>query len=227
MPSSRSSNSSPAERSAASICSSGCQYLRSEASSRRLATLAEAVGFKLGQARAHCRIQDESLGDLLIHPGLHFAGRGGPAHGVGDVRLDLPHALVAVLEHALVPLRIEGARARLERNLLRQGAHRARAARMVRDVNRCRLAALGAPHRAIDAAERIEIRVHRGYAELHRIQILVGQLHVGENARQQLGLLHRAARAPIGKAFAPRVGFGELVFLSHRPFSIKWLTLDP
>ena len=48
-PSSRSSSSSPARRSASSMAGSGFQYWRSDASSRRLANLAEDVGFRLAR----------------------------------------------------------------------------------------------------------------------------------------------------------------------------------
>jgi hypothetical protein len=49
--------------------------------------------------------------------------------------LDLAHALVAVLEHALVPLRVEHAGAGLQRDLLGQRAYLAVAAGLVRDVD--------------------------------------------------------------------------------------------
>jgi transglutaminase-like putative cysteine protease len=51
------------------------------------------------------------------------------------VCLDLAHAFEAVLEHALVPLRIEHARAGLQRDLLLQGADLAAAGGLVRDVD--------------------------------------------------------------------------------------------
>ena len=74
------------------------------------------------------RISTEDLGDLLVDPRRDFSRRRRPAHGVRDVRFDLLHAFVAVLEHALVPLRIEHAGPRLECDLLSQRADRVAAA---------------------------------------------------------------------------------------------------
>ena len=58
---------------------------RSWASSSRVATLAEAVGFSAGQALAHRGVEHEGLGDLLVDPGRDLARGGRPADGVGDV----------------------------------------------------------------------------------------------------------------------------------------------
>ena len=155
-------------RSASSIAASGVQYLRSCASIRRFATLAEAVGFS---AASRSRISGSSTkvcGELLVDPGRDLAGRRRPADGVGDVRLDLAHALVAVLEHALVPFRIEHAGAGLQRHLLGERAHRAFAAGLVADIDRRAAPPLARSHRAADAAQRVEIMVDGGDAELDR-----------------------------------------------------------
>jgi hypothetical protein len=77
---------------------------------------------QLGEAAAHGVVEDEGLGEALVDPGVDLAGGGRPAHGVGHLRLDLADALVAVLEQALVPFRVEGAGAGLERDLLLEGA---------------------------------------------------------------------------------------------------------
>ena len=108
---------------------------------------------------------------------------------------------------------IEHAGARLERDLLRQRAHGTVAARLVADVDGHRLAALGAPHGARDAAERVEVRVDGGDAEFDRIEVLVGELHVGQHALQQRPVLHGAPAATVGKALALRVRLGEFVLV--------------
>lgn len=53
----------------------------------------------------------------------HHAGCCGPAHGVGQALLDLPHALVAGRQHTLIPLGVEQLGARVKANSLTQRAH--------------------------------------------------------------------------------------------------------
>jgi hypothetical protein len=96
------------------------------------------------------------------------------------VHLDLAHAFVAVLEHAFVPLGVEHAGAGFQRHLLVQRAHGA-AADAVGSGRRCTpaatcAAALGALDGAADAAQRVEVGVDGGDAELDRVEVLVGQL---------------------------------------------------
>ena len=100
------------------------------------------------------------------------------------------------------------------------------AAGLVADIDR-RVRAFGALDRAADAAERVEIIIDGGDAEFDRFEVLVGEIDVGEHVLQQLRLLHRRARAAVGEALAPRVGLGDFVFVSHLPFSIRLLTLEP
>ena len=74
----------------------------------------------------------------------------------------------------------------------RQRAHGAVAARLVADVDRRRLAAFGATHRAADAAERVEIMIDRGDAELDGIEVLVGEI---DRRQHVLAAASAAARA--------------------------------
>jgi hypothetical protein len=91
------------------------------------------------------------------------------------MRLDLAHALVAVLEHALVPFRVEHAGAGLQRDLLAEGADLAFAAGLVADVDRHLLRRRGALHGAADAAEGVEVVVDGGDAELDGVEVLIGE----------------------------------------------------
>ena len=93
---------------------------------------------EVADAFAHLGIEHEGLGELLVDPGSDLTRRRRPSHRVGHVGFDLAHALVAVLEHALVPFRIEHARAGLERDLLGERAHRALPPGLVADIDRRR-----------------------------------------------------------------------------------------
>ena len=118
--------------------------------------------------------------------------RGGrPAQRVGDGHFDLAHALVAVGEHALVPLRVQHAGAGFERHLFGERAHRAFAARLVADVHRrdrggVAFGLLRALHGAADATQRVEVGVDGRDAQFYGIEVLVGQVHARQHAAQQL-----------------------------------------
>ena len=174
--------------------------------------LGRGGGVEGRQALAHLGVEDEGLGQALIDPGGDLAGGGGPAHGVGDVDLDLAHPLVAVGEHALVPLGVEHAGAGLDGHLLGQGAHHATAAGLVADIDRD-VAALGAAHRPADATQGVEVVVDGGDAQFHRVQVLVGELDVGEDAGEQLRLAHQLAGPAEGEALAAGVGLRQFVLL--------------
>ena len=149
-----------------------------------MATLAEAIGLSSGEALAHGVVEHEGLGQALIDPGRDLSGRRRPADRVGDVRLDLAHAFIAMLQHALVPFGIEHARARLERDLLGQRAHLALAARLIADIDR-NAVPVARLHGAADAAESVEVVVDGRDAELDRFEVLIGELDVGQHGLQQ------------------------------------------
>ena len=127
------------------------------------------------------------------------------------MNLDLTHTLVAMLEHAFEPFRVEHARAGFERHLIFECANGAFAASLIADEDRRGLAAASPLDRAGDAAEGIEIVVDGGDTEFDRIEVLISELHIGQHALQQRGLLDRPAAAAIGETLAPRIGFGQLV----------------
>src|SRR5208283_2638944 len=102
-------------------------------------------------------------------PGSDLSGRRGPSHRVRDMRLDLAHALVSEFEHALVPFRVEHARAGFERDLFGKRTHFSLAAGLIADVDRCRVAAARAPRQTAHAAETVEIMVDARHAEFDAI----------------------------------------------------------
>ena len=74
----------------------------------------------------------------------------------------------------------------------------------------------------IDPAQRVEIVIDGRDAELDRIEILIGELHVRQNAAEQLGVLNRAAgrgrrRSSCAECTSPRARPSS----SQRPFSTK------
>ena len=95
------------------------------------------------------------------------------------MHFDLAHALVAMFEHAFEPFGVEHAGAGFQRDLFPQRAHRSVALGLVADIDRWRFAAFGHLNRLCDAAQGIEIIVHRGDAQFYRVQVLVGELHIG------------------------------------------------
>ena len=97
--------------------------------------------------------------------------------------------------------------------MLGQAAHQAVAPCLVADVDRGVHAALGLTHRAGDAAQGVEIVIHGGDAQLHRVEVLVGELNIGQGAFQQALVLHRFAADTVGKALALAIGFGEFVLV--------------
>ena len=130
--------------------------------------------------------------------------------------LDFAHALEAVLEHALVPFRVEHPGPGLEIDLFAQRPDLGRPAlRGIDDIDRCGRAAR-LFNRLAHAAEAIDIMVDVGNAELDRFQILVGQFDPGQFAFEQGALLRRLAAAAIGIALVGLEHIGQLVGITPR-----------
>ncbi len=192
-PSSRSSRSSPARRRASSIAvaratSSSARALRSagwRSSPRRSDSAPPA-------ARASSGSSTKVSDSRSIDPGRHLAGGRRPAQGVGHVRFDLANAFVAVLQHALVPFRIEHTRPGFQRDLLGDRANRAFAARLVADIDRRRRAAARTPHRTADAAERVEVVIDRSS---RRVRANRGSDRRHRRSPARAAAPHRAAAA--------------------------------
>ena len=165
-----------------------------------------------GEPLPHRGIEHVGAGELLVDPRRHLSGGRRPAERIGDLRLDLPDALVAVRQKRLVPFRIERPRARFERDLLGECPHRAVTARLVPDIDG-RASAACAAHRTADAAERVEIVIDGGDAELDRIEILIGDIHARENMREQGILPGEAAAHAVGKTFAAHIGLGQFILV--------------
>ena len=55
--------------------------------------------------------------------------------------------------------------------------------------------------------------IYGGDAQIDRVEVLIGELGVGQHALEQRALLHHLAVAPEGKALAARVGLRQFVFL--------------
>ena len=68
--------------------------------------------------------------------GLYRAGGRGPSDSVGDMRLDLTHAFVAVVQQRFIESRVQTARARLKRYLFAQGSHLCTTMGLVTDIYR-------------------------------------------------------------------------------------------
>ena len=97
--------------------------------------------------------------------------------------------------------------------MLGQAAHQAVSSCLVADVDRSVHPAFGLAYRAGDATQGVEIVVHGGDAQFHRVEVLVGELHVGQGAFEQALVLHRFAADTVGKALALAIGFGEFVLV--------------
>ena len=122
---------------------------------------------------------------LLVHPWLYLSGSGGPAHGVGEMRFDLAHAFVAVLQHAFVPLGVEHAGAGFECHLLCECAHHAITLRLVTDIHRRCTGTIaialvfGLQYSAADATQCVEIGIDAGDTKFYGIYVLVGEADIG------------------------------------------------
>mmetsp|Transcript_27247 Transcript_27247/g.59503 ORF Transcript_27247/g.59503 Transcript_27247/m.59503 type:complete len:1448 (-) Transcript_27247:88-4431(-) len=149
--------------------------------------LAEAVGVGLEQALLHLLVLNEGGVGLVVHPVVHRAGGGGPAHGVGQALLDLAHALVAGGKHALVPLGVEHLGAAVQAHRLGQTADLGVGGGGVRHVRVGHLAVRAqALHQLGGVA--VEVVAHVRQRDLARVEVLEGGVH-----RLQGRLEHRAA----------------------------------
>ena len=124
----------------------------------------------------------------------------------------MAHALVAMLQHAFVPLGVQHAGAAFKCHLVGQRADDAGATGLVADIYRHGAAAL-LFRRAADAAERVEVMIDGGDAELDRLEILVGEFDTRQDRGHQLGLLRHLAVAAMGEALALGEHLAELVFV--------------
>jgi hypothetical protein len=120
------------------------------------------------------------------------------------MRLDLAHAFGAMLQQRLEELGVQAARPRFQRDLVLQRAHLAGAARLVADIDRRILPAARALHRAGDAAQRVEVMVHRGDAQFDRFQVLIGQVHVAAPLQQARCASRLAVHGHRQRTCAPR-----------------------
>src|SRR5947199_4271775 len=75
---------------------------------------ARRVRIQASEAFEHFGVEDERARDLRVDPVVNGVGGRAPPEGVRDVALYLGHAAEAMLEHALVPLRVQSLRARLK-----------------------------------------------------------------------------------------------------------------
>jgi hypothetical protein len=129
------------------------------------------------------------------------------------MRLDLVHALEAVLQQAFVPLGVQRAGAGLERDLLGDRPHLAVAARLVSDVDGGGDAAAGPADGAADAAQRVEVVVHRGDADFDAVEVLVCHIDRRQHRAEHLVGAGRFAVQAIGEALALDEGVGEFVLV--------------
>ena len=84
--------------------------------------------------------------------------------------------------------------------------------RVVCDVNWNGIA-LGTLHSTADSAKGVKIMIDGGYTQLHRIQVLIGEIDISKHIVEQFSLLRYRARSSIGEAFTVRVGVGKLRFI--------------
>ena len=124
-----------------------------------------------------------------------------------------------MLQHAFVPLGVEHAGACFKSDLFGQTAHHAIALRLVHHIHRwcARGVAIalvfGLQHCAADATQRVKVSVNAGHAQLNRIDVLIGQRHIGQHVLQQIVVAHRLSTAAVGKPFARGEGVAQLIFV--------------
>ena len=70
----------------------------------------------------------------------------------------------------------------------------------------------GLQHRTADATQGVEIGVNAGHAQLDRVDVLIGEAHIGHRTLKQRVVAHRLAFATVGKAFAVGEGIAQFVF---------------
>jgi len=128
----------------------------------------------LCQPGAHFVVQHECFGQTLVNPWFHLACGGRPADRVGDMRFDLAHAFVAMLEQALVELRVERPGPCFQCHLILQGPHLGRTTGLVPNIDRGRFAPFGPFDRPRNAAERVEIVVNGCDPQFDAFKVLIG-----------------------------------------------------
>ena len=114
---------------------------------------------------------------------------------------DVTYALMAVLQHALVPFGVQHAGAAFECHLVGQCANDTGPTRLVTDIDRYGLTTLLFGCTA-DAAERVEVVVNGCDSEFDALEVLVGQVDAREHRGHELGLLRHLAMPAVGEALA-------------------------
>ena len=150
----------------------------------------------------------------MIDPRIDLTRCGRPAQRIGHLRLNHAHALMAVLKQPFEPFRVQTARTGFQRDLIFQRAHLARAAGLIADENRRFLTAFGAFDRTRNAAQRVEVMIDRGDAQLDRFKVLIGQIDIFQRRLQKPRILMRLAIHAIGKALARLIGIGQLILFA-------------
>mmetsp|Transcript_23767 Transcript_23767/g.42676 ORF Transcript_23767/g.42676 Transcript_23767/m.42676 type:complete len:333 (+) Transcript_23767:2924-3922(+) len=126
--------------------------------------------------------------------------------------LDLAHAFGTMFQQALEKFRVQRPRPRFQRHLILEGADLGRPARLVPDIDR-RVGPARSFHRTGNAAQRVEIMVDGGHAQLDRFQILIGDFHIRQRALQKLWVRRRFTIHPVSKAFAVFISIGQLILV--------------
>mmetsp|Transcript_5701 Transcript_5701/g.23522 ORF Transcript_5701/g.23522 Transcript_5701/m.23522 type:complete len:1185 (+) Transcript_5701:1625-5179(+) len=155
--------------------------------------LAEGVRVGLHEPLLHLGILHVHVVGILVHPVVHLTGGGGPAEGVVEALLNLARALVARSEHALVPLGVEQLGAGVQAHRLGERAHLGVRGGGVRDERRGHLTILAHAGDKLGGV-RVKVVRHVGEGNLGRVEVLEGDVNLGEGRLEDVGLgLHARA----------------------------------
>ena len=123
------------------------------------------MGVEIHQTLAHLGIVDEGLVGFFVDEVVHGTTGGTPAQGEVQALGDFTHTLVAGIEHALVPLRVEQLGARIQADGLTQGADLGICRGGVGDVARGSLAVIPQPLDQLGGVT-VEVVAHIGQGDL-------------------------------------------------------------